>query len=83
MQRYRKHGKNIKYVMLFTWINHMQSESQNWNLDQKIEIGLLMNAGCTRAALMLGGTILGYYPVRVLPSKTPIFFLLTLSFFLE
>ena len=62
----------------------MQSESQNWNLDQKIEIGLLMNAGCTRAALMLGGgctraalmlggTILGYYPVRVLPSKTPIF----------
>ena len=24
-------------------------------MDQKIESGLLMNAGCTRAALMLGG----------------------------
>jgi hypothetical protein len=25
-----------------------------------------------RAALNLGGTVLGYYPVRVLPSKTAI-----------
>ncbi|RVW92671.1 Polyadenylate-binding protein-interacting protein 9 [Vitis vinifera] len=33
---------------------------------------LLMSVNGARAALNLGGTMLGYYPVRVLPSKTAI-----------
>lgn len=31
-----------------------------------------MSTDGARAALNLGGTMLGYYPVRVLPSKTAI-----------
>lgn len=34
-------------------------------------VGFLLIDGA-RAALNLGGTMLGYYPVRVLPSKTAI-----------
>lgn len=34
-------------------------------------IGFIVKDGA-RAALTLGGTMLGFYPVRVLPSKTAI-----------
>lgn len=35
-------------------------------------VALLINAEGARNALSLAGTMLGYYPVRVLPSKTAI-----------
>lgn len=46
---------------------------------RKYLVGLILDlsrpfgsAGAARAALSLAGTMLGYYPVRVLPSKTAI-----------
>lgn len=35
-------------------------------------LSAFLQTGGARAALSLGGTMLGYYPVKVLPSKTAI-----------
>lgn len=35
-------------------------------------LSAFLRTGGARAALSLGGTMLGYYPVKVLPSKTAI-----------
>ncbi|KAK8983622.1 hypothetical protein V6N11_074025 [Hibiscus sabdariffa] len=42
------------------------------NITEEQLAGLFSNCGQKRAALNLGGTMLGFYPVKVLPSKTAI-----------
>lgn len=52
---------------LFYWCSFSPTKTYWYN----VNMGFMPTDGA-RAALELGGTMLGYYPVRVLPSKTAI-----------
>lgn len=50
---------------------HAHADYYFFNLNHAFFMEFVSTDGA-RAALTLGGTVLGYYPVRVLPSKTAI-----------